>query len=309
MTISDFKKGGRILFDLFTQPRESFMTFYRRCFMNNTDDREYIENMYHIRFGRRINLDNPRTFNEKLNWLKLYNRQPIYSLMADKYEVKSFVANRIGAEYVVENYGVYDCWDDIDFDALPSQFVIKGTHDSGGAFVCKDKATFNYPKVRMAVEKNLRTNYFYPLREWPYKNIKPRIIVDRFLDDHTGKELRDYKWWCFNGKPVYMYCTIKGKDIFENFYDMDFNLVNIDHGFPRHQPEFNKPSQFGLMKSLAEILSEGIPFVRIDFFVVKDKVFFGEFTFYDWGGMRPFAEYEQDLWLGELIVLPEHVIC
>ncbi len=224
-------------------------------------------------------------------------------MLADKYEVKKYVANLIGREYVVENYIVADKWDDIDFKTLPSQFVIKCTHDSGGAIVCRDKNTFNFGEARKKVEGNLGENWFYSGREWPYKNIKPRIIVDKYLDDHTGKELRDYKFWCFGGKPTFMYCTIKGEGIFENFYDMDFKPVGIDHGFPRHQPEFERPANFELMQKLATKLSEGIPFVRVDFFDVEGQVYFGEFTFYDWGGLRPFRG-DWDKKLGDLIVLP-----
>ncbi len=270
-------------------------------------DKLYISTLYRLRFGRKLNWDNPSTFNEKLNWLKLYNRQELYTTLADKYDVKEIVAKKIGNEYVVENYGVFNSWDEINFSELPDQFVIKCTHSSGGAFVCRNKKDFDFGKIQKAIEQQLKDKYYSHLREWPYKNIKPRIIVDKYLDDHTGNELRDYKWWCFNGKPMYMYCTIKGKNIFENFYDMDFNPVAIDHGFPRHKPEFEKPSQFELMKELAEKLSKGIPFVRVDFFQVEEKVYFGEFTFYDWGGLHPFRYYQTDLDLGELIVLPKRV--
>lgn len=266
-------------------------------------DKLYLSTLYRIRFGRKMNWSNPQTFCEKLNWSKIYDRKALYTKMADKYAVKEYVAGIIGKDYVVENYGVYDRWEDIDFTILPEQFVIKGTHDSGGAFVCRSKDTFDFEGTRRIVTQYLNTNYYYHLREWPYKNINPRIIIDKFLDDHTGKELRDYKWWCFNGKPTYMYCTIKGANIYENFYDMDFNPVNINHGFPRHVPEFQKPSQFELMKELAAKLSVGIPFVRVDFFQVEEKVYFGEFTFYDWGGMRPFSNFEMDLKLGQLIDL------
>ena len=267
-------------------------------------DKFYLSSLYKLRFRKSLNWDNPETFNEKLNWMKLYHRQDVYTQMADKYEVKSLVSNLIGSEYVVENYGVYDKWDDIDFNKLPNQFVVKGTHDSGGAYVCRDKRLFDFDNTRRKIEKNLRVNYYYHLREWPYKNIKPRIIIDRFLDDHTGNELRDYKFWCFNGEPMYMYCTIKGENIYENFYDMDFKPIPIDHGFPRHIPEFERPSQFELMKSLAKKLSKGIPFVRVDFFQVENSVYFGEFTFYDWGGMSPFPNFETDKQLGDLIHLP-----
>lgn len=273
-----------------------------RKFARLIPDRKYLELLFPLRVGYQLNLNNPQTFNEKLSWLKLYNRKPILSQMADKYEVKRIVAEKIGSEYVVENYGVYEKWDEIDFNSLPAQFVIKCTHDSGGAHVCRDKALFDFSATKQKIERNLNRNYFYLKREWVYKDIKPRIIVDKFLDDHTGNELRDYKFWCFNGNPTYMYCTIKGKNIFENFYDMDFRVVEIDHGFPRHKPEFEKPLNFELMKSLARKLSEGIPFVRVDFFEVEGRVYFGEFTFYDWAGLRSF-EGNWDEQLGKLISL------
>ena len=265
----------------------------------------YISTLYWLRFRRRLNWEHPTTFSEKLNWIKLYDRNPKYTLMADKYAVKQYVSERVGAEYVVENYLVTDDWNKIDFDKLPNQFVIKCNHDSSGAFVCRHKSTFDFEKTRSIVTKYLKKNYFYHLREWPYKNIKPRIIIDRYLDDKTGNELRDYKWWCFDGEPTYMYLTIKGKNIYENFYDMEFNPVDINHGFPRHNPEFERPSQFNLMKELAKKLSKGIPFVRVDFFQVEDKVYFGEFTFFDWGGLHPFHNFEMDRKLGDLLKLPK----
>ncbi|MBR1461771.1 MAG: hypothetical protein IJ604_00100 [Prevotella sp.] len=204
---------------------------------------------------------------------------------------------------MVDNYAVADSWDEIDWASLPDQFVIKCTHDSGGAFVCRDKKSFDFEGTRKIIERNLNTYNYNIAREWPYKDVPHRIIVDRLLDDHTGNELRDYKFWCFNGKPTYMYCTVKAKQIYENFYDMDFQPVMIDHGFPRHQPEFERPECFDEMKQLAEKLSAGIPFVRVDFFQVEGKVYFGEFTFFDWGAHRPFKG-DWDWKLGELIKLP-----
>lgn len=266
-------------------------------------DKWYLELLWKYTYGYELNISHPQTFNEKLNWLKLYNRKSKYTSMVDKYSVKEIVSGLIGKEYVVENYAVADSWGDIDYETLPNQFVIKCTHDSGGAFVCRDKSLFDYNDVRSKVEQNLGINYYYSLREWPYKNVKPRIVIDRFLDDHTGKELRDYKFWCFDGQPVYMYCTIKGESVFENFYDMEFNPVDINHGFPRHKPEFERPQNFGLMKDLAAVLSNGVPFVRVDFFDVEGQVYFGEYTFFDWGGFRPF-EGDWDEKLGELIKLP-----
>lgn len=270
-------------------------------------DKLYIKMTFKGKLGYKLNLDNPQTFNEKLNWMKLYNRQSIYTALADKYAVKQIVKEKVGEGYVVKNLGVWDSFDQIDFDSLPKQFVLKCTHDSSGAIVCRDKDKFDKNAAKERVDFVMKMNYFYACREWPYKNIPHRIIADELLDDGSGHELNDYKFWCFNGKPTYMYCTVKTcmENIFENFYDMDFKPVNIDHGFPRRNPEFEKPEAFELMKELAAKLSEGIPFVRIDFFYVNGRVYFGEYTFFDWAGLQPFGTYEQDIKLGQLIKLPQ----
>lgn len=268
-------------------------------------DKTYIKLITKGKLGYKVNLDYPQTFNEKLNWLKLYNRQPVYTQLADKYAVKQIVKEKIGDEYVVRNLGVWKKFEDIDFNQLPNKFVLKCTHDSSGVFICRDKANFDYEAAKKKIEFTLSMNYFYACREWPYKNIPPRIIADEFLDDHTGKELQDYKFWCFNGEPKIMYVTNKGEKVEENFYDMDFQPLNIDHGFPRTNPEYVKPKEFELMKKLAQELSIGIPFVRVDFFDVDGHVYFGEYTFFDWAGLGKFASYQQDLDLGKLIQLPK----
>lgn len=270
-------------------------------------DKLYLKWIFKIRVGYIPNFKTPRTFNEKLNWLKINYHNPIMPKLADKYAVKAIVAKRLGAQYVVPNFGVWDNFNDIDFAQLPDKFVLKTTNDSMGVIICRDKKTFDRDKARKVIEAGQKSNYFYAKREWGYKNVQRKIIADQLLDDGTGKQLRDYKFWCFNGKPTYMYCTIKGDNIYENFYDMEFNEVDINHGFPRHKPEFAKPDAFDEMKKLAAIMSEGLPFSRIDFFYVDGKVFFGEVTFYDWAGLRAFASYDMDLKLGNQIVLPEKI--
>lgn len=270
------------------------------------DDAFYLKLMFYLKVGYKLNLDKPQTFNEKLNWLKIYYHNPIMPILADKYEVKKYVTNIIGEKYVVPCYGVWSSFDEIDFDRLPKQFVLKPTNDSLGPFICKDRSSFKKEKAQEHIEKGLKQNYFYSWREWGYKDVARRILADQYLEDGTGAQLRDYKFWCFDGIPTYMYCTIKGDNIYENFYDMDFNPVSIDHGFPRHKPEFEKPDCFDTMKELAGKLAGDLPFVRVDFFCVKGKVYFGEFTFYDWAGMVPFASYEQDFELGKLIPLREY---
>lgn len=278
-------------------------------FLNHTykwwPDALWLKFIYRLKFHRRLNLKNPKTFNEKLNWEKIYDRNPLYTRLANKYKVKQYVREQIGDQYVVPCYGIWDCYDDIDFSKLPNQFVLKCTHDSGGMIICKDKSLFNKEEAKQKLERTFSNNFYWWTREWVYKNIKPQILADMFLDDHNGNVLRDYKFWCFNGVPIYMYCTIKAEDIYENFYDMNFTPVLIDHGFRRAKPEFSKPECFELMKTLAGKLSQGIPFVRVDFFQVDGNVYFGEFTFYDWGGLRPFKDYNQDLELGKLIKLPK----
>ena len=262
----------------------------------------YLRYYYRMRFGKPINFDNPRTFNEKLNWLKVYDHNPLYTKLADKYLVKDYVCNVIGEKYVVPCYG---CWnEDINFDELPNQFVLKATHDSSGVTVIKNKRNINLIKVKKHFNRVIKRNYYYALREWPYKNQQPKIIADQYLEDHTSQVLQDYKFWCFNGEPLYMYFTVKGIEVYENFYDMDFNAVDINHMFPRRHPEFEKPKEFELMKTLASKLSKDIPFVRVDFFDVDGRVYFGEFTFYDWAGMRPFDDPTWDDRLGALIKLP-----
>lgn len=270
-------------------------------------DKFYLENLYRlVTNGESINLDNPQSLNDKINWLKLYDRNPLYTKLADKYEVKKYVKDKIGEEYVVPNYGVYNSFEEIDFDSLPDSFIIKTTHDSGGGVICRSKSSFDLQQAQKKLNKLLKQNYYPKYREWVYKNIPPRLIVDHLLDDHSGHELQDYKFWCFNGEPKVIYLTNKGKDIFENFYDMDFKELDINHGFERVKPEFNKPLEFGLMKELATKLAEGIPFVRVDFFDVNGKVYFGEYTFYDWGGMQPFQSKEWEMKMGSWIKLPLH---
>ena len=265
----------------------------------------YLKTLFRLEMGYSLNLDNPKTFNEKLNWMKIYYRNPLFPLLADKYLAKEYVAEKIGEQYLVPNFGVWDSADDINFDELPNQFVLKATGDSSGIVICRDKSKLDIDTVKARLSRCQNSNYYYFLREWVYKDIKSRIIADKFLDDNTGTELLDYKFWCFNGIPKVMYCTNKGKEIFENFYDMNYDSIDINHGFQRKSPEFDKPAAFEEMKSLAAKLSEGIPFVRIDFFFVQGKVYFGEFTFYDWGGMRPFADKKWDDILGSWIKLPK----
>lgn len=298
-----FKK----LLRMFSDRAAFFNALSDRGFFNSWSDEKFIKYEFKVTYGREMDLKNPQTFNEKLNWMKLYYRLPLFSKMADKYEVKKLVSQKIGEKYVVPLYNVWERPEEIDFDALPEQFVLKCTHNSGaGRCVCKDKKQLDLTEVKNELNRGLKQNYFFPLREWPYKNIKPRIIAEKFLDDHTGRhELTDYKFMCFNGEPKIVYLTNKAKVIFENFYDMNFQPLDINRGFMRLSPEFEKPAEFEELKQLAKKLAEGLPFVRVDFFLVDHKIYFGEFTFYDWAGLKKFTDPKWDTLLGSWITLPQ----
>ncbi|MBE6286824.1 MAG: glycosyl transferase [Mediterranea massiliensis] len=270
------------------------------------DDKFYLSLRHRIAFSKKMDWENPLSYNEKMQWLKLYDRNPIYTIMADKFLVKEYVANLIGEEHVVPLIGVWDNPEDIDWDALPDKFAMKCNHNSGGGMIiCKDKSKLQISKAMEGLRKGLKDDYYLRSREWPYRNIPRKIIAEKFMDDGRKGELQDYKIWCFNGVPTYMYVSNKGGRIYENFYDMDFNVADINHGSDRYEPEYKKPAQFEEMKQLATKLSQGLPFVRVDFFIVCGTVYFAEFTFYDWGGFRPFSDYVTDLKIGNFITLPE----
>lgn len=270
---------------------------------NMLPDILYLKLKYFYFFHRRLDLKNPRTFNEKINWLKLYDRKDIYSTMVDKYEVKKYVAKIIGDSYIINTLGIFDSFNEINFDKLPNKFVIKCTHDSGGLVVCKDKENLNIDEARRKIEKSLKNNYYYHAREWPYKNVKPRILIEEYMEDSNCKELRDYKFFCFNGVPKLMFIAIdrsKHETKF-NFYDMDFNLLPFRQHYPNDSREVLKPKCFNEMISLSKKLSVNIPFVRVDFYEVDGKVYFGELTFSHFSGMMPFDPEEWDLKIGNYL--------
>ena len=171
-------------------------------------DKFYLKCLYKKHLHKKLNLRYPTSFNEKLQWLKLYDRNPLYTQMADKAEMKQYVSQIIGDEHIIKTLGVYNSVEEVPFESLPDKFVIKCTHDSGSTYICKDKDTFDFQKAKDELSIRLKKNYYWEGREWPYKNIPHRIIADELLDDGSGHELNDYKFWCFNGKPTYMYCTV-----------------------------------------------------------------------------------------------------
>lgn len=268
------------------------------------NDKLYLKILYKKEIGKKLNLDNPQTFNEKLQWLKLNDRKDIYTTMVDKYEAKKYVANIIGEEYIIPTIGVYDKFDDIDFDSLPNQFVMKCTHDSGSYVICSDKKKLDKLEAKRKIEKAFKKNYFYSHREWPYKNVKPRIIIEKFLKDDESNNLTDYKYFCFNGKAKIMYI---GKDASKNsttdFFDMEYNHLPIKIRDPQAKIMPERPKQFEEMRELAEKLSQEIPHLRVDFYVINDKIYFGEMTFYHMGGFTELKPYDWNKKMGDWIIL------
>ena len=276
--------------------------------LQNLSDEAYLKLVYRLIFGRKLDLKNPKTFNEKLQWLKLYNRKPEYTLMVDKYEVKGYIAEQIGEEYVIPTLGVWDNFDDIDFDSLPNQFVLKCTHDSGGLVICKDKSNLDVTEAREKINKALTRRFYYFGREWPYKNVKPRIIAEKYMVDKTVDELRDYKFFCFGGVCK---CLKVDFDRFiehhANYFDPQGNLLDLGEKIcpPNKEKVLFLPENKDNMLQLAEKLSKGIPFLRADFYDVNGKIYFGELTFFPASGWGEFTDEKWDYKLGEWIKLPD----
>ncbi len=274
-------------------------------------DKEVLNNLYYYKFKQNIDWSYPKTFNEKMQWLKLYDRNPIYSTMVDKYEVKNYVASIIGEEYIIPTIGVYDSFNEIDFKKMPNKFVIKCTHDSGGLVICHDKSKFNKRKAKKKIEKSLKTNYYYKSREWPYKNVKPRIIVEKYIEDKHIKELRDYKFFCFNGKPKIMYISDNSHRDNQHccFFDINYNKLNIKRkDYKEFEQNIEKPHNFNKMIEFSKKLSKNIPHVRVDWYEINNKLYFGELTFYTCSGFIPFETEEWNYKMGEMLELPEKKI-
>lgn len=296
----------RLLFD----PATRFGYLARLGLLNHMKDEKYLKKRFNYVFGYKLDLNNPQTFNEKLQWLKLYDRKPDYIKMVDKYEVKDYISQMIGQEYIVPTIGVWERFDDIKFDELPNQFVLKCTHDSGGLVICKDKNNFDLIGARKKIEKSLKYNYFFMGREWPYKDVKPRIIAEKYMEndgnDEAQGELTDYKFMCFNGEVK---CSFTCHNRYQEgglkvtFYDRDWNVMPFERHYPRSIEGLPKPSNYEKMIKLAEKLSKGIPFVRIDFYESGGKIYFGEITFYPGSGFEEFTPTTWDYKLGSWIDL------
>ena len=281
-------------------------------------DKLYLQLRFYCEVGHRLNLKHPKTFSEKLQWLKLYDRQPKYTMMVDKVKVKDYVANIIGEGHIIQTLGVWDKPEEIDFDTLPECFVLKTNHSGGstGIVICRDKASFDRKSAINRLKKSLQSKGFYDFREWPYKNVERKVFAEEFVVPPSGvKDLPDYKWFCFNGEPCYCQ-VIQDRTTREtiDFFDINWNhqefvglnqLVGVNPQITKAIAPPPRPTNLEQQLCIARQLSKGIPFVRIDLYETEKGVFFGEITFYPMSGFGGFTPSEWDYKLGELISLPQ----
>lgn len=290
-----------------------------RQFFKWIPDKMFLKFAYKTLVRRKLNLDNPQTFNEKLQWLKLYDRKPIYSTMVDKYDAKEYVASKIGEEHIIPTLGVWNHFDDIDFNSLPNQFVLKCTHDSGGLVICKDKSKLDKMAAKKKIEKCLKRNFYLTGREWPYKNVKPRIIAEKYMEDigksstseKQSRDFDDYKLHSFNGEPkVILVCRDRFSELgfTEDFFDQNWRHLDVKREkHPNSNKVISHPKELDRMLELARILSKDMSFLRSDFYTIGGKVYFGELTFFPASGVEKFVPGSFDKKIGDWIKLPEKV--
>ena len=271
-------------------------------------DKIYVKWIFKRRMGYSLNLKEPKTFSEKLQWMKLYDRRPEYTTTVDKYAVKKYIADLVGEEYIIPTIGVWDKVADIDFDRLPNSFVLKTTHDSGGVYICRDKAQLDITKVEEVLSRSLKHNYYLDGREWPYKDVPRRIIAEEYLEDKATGELRDYKFFCFNGtvKALFVATDRQNRpEVCFDFFDTEYNHLDIVNGHPLADSIPETPKSFEEMKQIASILSKGYPELRVDFYEVNGKPYVGELTLFHHGGWMIFEPESWDRVFGDWIELPK----
>ena len=290
-------------------PLKLYVRLGRDSFLKLIRDEKYLKLLFRANMSKKLDLDHPQTFSEKIQWLKLNDRNPLYTKLADKYEVRSHVAQKLGEEYLIPLLGgPWDSFDEIDFTALPERFVLKCTHDSGGLVICRDKSTLDIAEAGKKINGCLKRNYFWGQREWPYKGIKPRIIAEEYLTDEYGCELKDYKFMMFGGKYK---CAFVCSNRFHpdglnvTFFDPDWQRLPFERKYHADPRELPKPECYGKMVEMAQTLSKGMIFSRIDLYEANHKVYFGEITLYPGSGMELFDPPEWDKTLGDWLKLPQ----
>lgn len=288
-------------------PRE-YLIFLEGRFLRGSKeaDEKYLKKLFKYRMGRELDLEHPQALNDKLQWLKLNDSKPIYTTFADKYAVREYIADKVGEEYLIPLLGVWNNVDDIDFNVLPEQFVLKCTHDSGGVVICKDKKTFDKAAAIKKLKHSYKRNYYVNSREIAYKDIKPRVIAEKYMVDETGWDLKDYKIFCFNGKPIYVEVDYnRSVRHMLNAYDLNWNFLDFCDSSPNsREANIPKPQRLEEMLKIAETLSEDMIFLRVDMYSIYDQIYCGELTLYPGSGFIQFNPRQKDYELGKLLRLP-----
>lgn len=301
------RKKMKKIIDFFLNKDYRFIILANRGFYDFWDDKKYLKRFFKAQMGIELDLKSPETFNEKIQWLKIFNRNPAYTRMVDKYKVRQYISEKIGNQYLIPLLGVWSSPEEIDFDLLPDKFVLKCNHNSGlGMCICKNKNELDIRKVKEKLEDGLKENYYAKYREWPYKNVEKRIIAEQYMSDQ-GKELQDYKIHCFNGIPkIILVCRDRfaQSGLTEDFFDVEWNHLDISReGHSHSREKIEAPTNLKLMLKLAKMLAEDMPFVRIDFYEINGSVYFGEITFFPASGLEKFVPKEWDKIMGSWISL------
>ena len=299
-------KYRRKIVEALKQPEKIVGFFLNHGLGKLLPDIVYLSIMFKVRVGYAMDWKNPKSFNEKLQWLKVNEHYPERSNLVDKYEVRAYVERKIGEKYLIPLLGVWNSFEEINFDELPHKFVLKCTHDSGGVMICQNIEQFDTKNAKVFLKEHLKRNFYKSGREFPYKTIKPRIIAEQYLEQKDGHALRDYKLLCFNGKVKCSFvCSNRNTDIglCVNFYDKEWNPMPFERHYPKSLVEIEKPRNYELMVQLAEKLAADFRFVRVDFYEIENQVYFGELTFYPGSGLEEFTPREYDYLLGSWIEL------
>ena len=303
----------RTAISLLKTPGKMIMPIADRGLFNWLPDKTYLKLVYRAEMGKKLNLEHPKTFNEKMQWLKLYDRNPLYQQLVDKYNVKRYIADMIGKDYIIPTIGLWNSVEEIPFDQLPDQFVLKCTHDSGSVIVCKDKKTFDIDAAKAKLSSHMKKSTYWFGREWPYRGLIPRIITEPYLKDNNvedseSQDLADYKVHCFNGVPkMVLVCrdrfSIDG--VTEDFFDIQWNHLPVRRpDIKNAEEDVSCPEELSEMLSISQEVSKNIPFLRVDFYIVNRQLYIGELTFFPAGGFKPFLPESFDMEMGSWIQLP-----
>lgn len=292
--------------DMKKYTKYKILDFIRTKVMCIIPDKLYLKIMYKLKTGHKLNLKNPERYTEKIQWLKLYNRNDEYTNYADKVKVRDIVAKNAGKKYLIPLLGVYDKFDDINFEKLPDKFVLKCNHDSGSVIICTDKNNFDYDYARKKLEKSLKCNYYIIGREYIYKDIDRKIMVEKYLDDLDGNSANDYKVFIINGEFSHLeICSDRFTDLRVTFFDEKKKKLNISEMGEKYDKKIKLPNEIDEMIEIAKNIAGDIPLLRVDFYDVNGKIYFGEVAFFDCSGYATYSDDSFDYTIGRKLQLPE----